>query len=172
MRKIIVVPYDENWKAEFGQIKAELIAALENCAVAIEHVGSTSVEGLAAKPIIDIDIIIKDYNYFETVKNKLFEIGYTYEGDLGVKDRHAFKYSDKLHLMKHHLYVCPEYSEELHRHIKFRDYLRSHPEDRDWYGEVKILAAKHYPEDIDSYMKAKHPCVREIFGKCGIYYGG
>jgi GrpB-like predicted nucleotidyltransferase (UPF0157 family) len=70
--------------------------------------------------------------------------------------------------MKHHLYVCPEYSEELKRHITFRDYLRSHPEDRDWYGSVKILAAKHYPEDIDSYMIAKHPCVREIFSKCGI----
>ena len=168
MKKVIVVPYDGKWKIEFERIKKELLLALDNCIIAIEHVGSTSVEGLAAKPIIDIDIIIKDYNYFEAVKNKLFEIGYEYEGDLGRKDRHAFKYDDKPHLMKHHLYVCPEYSEELNRHIKFRDYLRTNPKDRDWYGEIKMLAAKYYPEDIDGYMKAKLPCGHEILRKCGL----
>jgi len=168
MRKVIVEPYNPNWKLEFEKIKQELDEALKNNIISIEHVGSTSIEGLAAKPVIDIDIVMKDYNSFETVKNILESIGYIHEGDLGVKERHAFKYSDKPHLMKHHLYVCPEYSEELKRHITFRDYLRSHPEDRDWYGSVKTLAAKYYPEDIDSYMKAKNPCVREIFGKCGL----
>lgn len=165
MKRVIVVPYDEKWKLEFEKIKAELSKALDDYAVAIEHVGSTSVEGLAAKPVIDIDVIIRDYNSFETVKAKLAQIGYTHEGDLGIKDRQAFKYEDKPHLMKHHLYVCPEYSEELKRHIAFRDYLRSHPEDRDWYGAVKILAARHYPEDIDSYMIVKSPCVAEIISK-------
>ena len=168
MRKIIVVPYDPNWKTEFERIKGELVQALKNNIITVEHVGSTSVEGLAAKPIIDIDIVIKDYNSFETVKNILESIGYTHNGDQGVKERHAFKYSDKPHLTAHHLYACPEYSQELKRHIAFRDYLRMHPEDRDWYGSVKMLAAKHYPEDIDSYMIAKNPCVREIFCKCGL----
>jgi len=166
MKKVLVVPYDEKWKQEFEHIKAELLCSLANYVIAIEHVGSTSVEGLAAKPIIDIDVIIKDYNFFERVKEKLSQIGYIYEGDLGIKDRQAFKYEEKPHLMKHHLYVCPEYSEELKRHIAFRDYLRSHSEDRDWYGAVKILAAKRYPEDINSYMIAKSPCALEIIHKC------
>ena len=108
------------------------------------------------------------------MKNLLESIGYSHEGDLRVKERHAFTYpeygTDNPHLMTHHLYVCPEYSEELKRHIIFRDYLRLHPGDRDWYGSVKTLAAKYYPEDIDAYMTAKHPCVREIFCKCGIVY--
>lgn len=168
MKKVIVVPYDEKWKMEFERIKEELIAVLENHVIAIEHIGSTSVEGLAAKPIIDIDIVMKDYNSFEDVKNGLAHIGYIHEGDLGRKDRHAFKYEEKLHLMKHHLYVCPEYSDELKRHLAFRDYLRSHSDDRDWYGSVKILAAKYYPEDIDGYMKAKFPCGQEILRKCGL----
>ena len=168
MRRVIVVEYDPNWKLEFEKIRDELADVLKDNVISIEHVGSTSVEGLAAKPIIDIDIVIKDYNSFETVKNLLASIGYKHNGDQGVKERHAFKYGDKPHLMTHHLYVCPEYSEELKRHITFRDYLRSHPQDRDWYGSVKTLAAKYYPEDIDSYIIAKHPCVREIFGKCGI----
>ena len=85
---------------------------------------------------------------------------------MGIKDRQAFKYENKPHLMKHHLYICPEYSEELKKHIAFRDYLRLHSEDRDWYGKVKILAAKCYPENIDSYMIAKNPCVVEIINRC------
>lgn len=167
MKKVVVVPYDEIWKTEFEKIKVDLLKVLENDVLAIEHVGSTSVEGLAAKPVIDIDIIIKDYNSFELVKSKLASIGYIHEGDMGIKDRQAFKYTDKPQFMKHHLYVCPEYSEELKRHIAFRNYLRDHKEDRDWYAKVKILAAKYYPEDIDSYMKAKKPCGAEILKKCG-----
>jgi len=168
MKKVIVTPYDEKWKQEFERIKEELLTVLNNYIIAIEHIGSTSVEGLAAKPIIDIDIIIKDYNSFETIKEKLDQVGYTHEGDLGIKDRQAFKYVDKPHLMKHNLYVCPEYSEELKRHIAFRDYLRHNSKDRDWYGSVKILAAKHYPEDINSYMIAKSPCAVEIINRCGL----
>ena len=170
MRKVIVELYNPDWKLEFEKIRDELAEVLKDSVISIEHVGSTSVEGLSAKPVIDIDIVMKDYNFFETVKNLLGTIGYLHEGDLGVKERHAFKYSDKPHLMRHHLYVCPEYSAELKRHIIFRDWLRSHPDDRDWYGSVKILAAKYYPEDIDSYMIAKNPCVKEIFGKCGLDY--
>lgn len=86
---------------------------------------------------------------------------------MGIKDRQAFKYDNKPNLMKDHLYVCPEYSEEIKRHIAFRDYLRIHNIDRDWYGEVKLLAAKYYPEDIDGYMKAKNPCATEILLRCG-----
>ena len=165
MKKVIVMPYDETWKTEYEKIKEELEKELKEHIIGIEHVGSTSVEGLAAKPVIDIDIIIKDYNSFEALKAKLIEMGYTHEGDMGIKDRQAFKYSEKPHLMKHHLYVCPEYSAELKRHVAFRDYLRTHQEDREWYGSVKLLAAKHYPEDIERYMIAKHPCVEEILSK-------
>ena len=165
--KVIVVPYDSNWKQAFERIKQELLSALHNHIITIEHIGSTSVEGLAAKPVIDLNIIIKDYNAFELVKEKLTGLGYTHNGDQGIKDRHAFKYEDKPHLMRHHLYVCPEYSEELKRQLIFRDYLRTNSIDRDWYSAVKMLAAKHYPEDISSYMIAKHPCVREILERCG-----
>ena len=165
MKKVVVLPYDDKWKEEYTRIKTELLSALGDSILAIEHIGSTSVEGLAAKPVIDIDVMIKDYNVFETVKKRLSDIGYRHEGDLGVKDRQAFKYNNNPHLMKHNLYVCPEYSEELNRHLAFRNYLRNHPEDRDWYGSVKMLAAKRYPDDIDRYMIAKSPCAVEIINR-------
>jgi len=168
MKKVVVVPYDEKWKTEFERIKEELLVVLEKYIIAIEHVGSTSVKGLAAKPVIDIDVIMKDYNSFEDIKSRLAEIGYEHEGDLGIKDRQAFKYDNKPHLMIHHLYVCPAYSEELKRHIAFRDYLRQNLNDRDWYGEVKMLAAERYPDDINSYMIAKSPCAAAIINRCAL----
>lgn len=166
MKRVIVVPYDASWKTEFEKIKEELLYALGKLAMAIEHVGSTAVEELAAKPIIDIDVVMQNYNDFEMVKDALGRIGYTHEGDLGIKDRQAFKYADKSHLHKHHLYVCPAYSKELKRHLSFRDYLRRNPTDRDWYASVKIMAAQQHPEDIEGYIAAKSPCIEEIYRKC------
>ena len=166
--KVIVVPYDKAWKNDFEEIKKELESAIGDIVIGIEHVGSTSVEGLSAKPCIDIDVIIKDYTVFDVVVRRLNERGYIHEGDLGIKDREAFKYSDKDHLRKHHLYVCPQYSEELRRHITFRDFLRSNAEAAKKYGEVKALAASLFPDDIDKYIQYKSPCIEELYKACGI----
>lgn len=109
-KHVIVETYNEMWTTEFEKIKAEIESVLANLCIGIEHVGSTSVVGLSAKPIIDIDIVIEDYLVFPEVIKKLNSIGYIHEGDLGIKDREAFKYVDKPHLQQHHLYVCPKYS--------------------------------------------------------------
>lgn len=134
----------------------------------IEHIGSTSVEGMSAKPCIDIDVIIKDYSVFDEIVRRLGAIGYIHEGNLGIKDREAFKYADKPHLTMHHLYVCPQYSEELRRHITFRDFLRHDPEAVKEYSLVKEKAAGSYPNDIDQYMEYKSWCIEELYKKCGL----
>ena len=167
-RKVNVLPYDNSWQSDFEKIKNEIEYTLGDLAIGIEHVGSTSVEGMSAKPCIDLDVIIKDYSVFDAVVRKLESIGYIHEGDFGIKDREAFKYSNKPHLKTHHLYVCPQYSEELHRHMSFRDYLRSNPEAVRKYSSVKETAAKLFPEDIDKYIEYKSPCIEEIYGLCGL----
>ena len=136
---VVVLPYDEAWKKDFEEIKAELMAVLDGLVLSVEHVGSTSVPGLAAKPIIDIDVIIEDTDCFEKVKTALETIGYQHEGDLGIPGREAFKYHGKEHLRKHHLYVCAKDSDELKRHLSFRDYLRTHPEAVKEYGRIKLM---------------------------------
>ena len=163
-----VVPYNESWKTAFEDIRREIENVLDELIIGIEHVGSTSVEGLSAKPCIDLDIVIKDYSVFDAVAIKLESIGYIHEGNLGISDREAFKYFDKLHLMQHHLYVCPQYSEELHRHITFRDFLRSNPEAAKKYGTVKEEAARLFPDDIDKYIEYKSPCIQELYEMCGL----
>jgi GrpB-like predicted nucleotidyltransferase (UPF0157 family) len=167
-KNVIVVPYDFNWNHEFQTIKLQLEKILQNSVIAIEHVGSTSVEGLSAKPILDIDVVIENQDRFEDVKSELESLGYYHEGDLGVKDREAFGYTDKQEFMTHHLYVCTQNSEELRRHIAFREYLKSHPEDREKYSEIKAQAAKMYPTDIDRYIETKGPYIAEIYKKIGI----
>ena len=166
--KVIVMPYDKEWQTDFEKIKNELENAIGDMVIAIEHVGSTSVQGMSAKPCIDIDVVIKDYSVFDIIVGKLADIGYIHEGDLGIKDREAFKYTDKPHLQSHHLYVCPQYSAELHRHITFRDYLRTHPEAANEYSKVKEKAAQLFPDDIDSYIEFKSPCIAKLYKLCGL----
>ena len=167
-KKVIVLPYDAAWKTAFEDIKREIQYALADLIIGIEHVGSTSVEGLSAKPCIDIDIIIQDYTAFDKIVKKLANIGYVHEGNLGIENREAFRYSNKPHLMTHHLYVCPQNSKELHRHIAFRDYLRNNPEAARQYGQIKETAAQLFPDDIDQYMAYKSPCIAELYKKCGL----
>ncbi|MDD6835357.1 MAG: GrpB family protein [Solobacterium sp.] len=167
-KHVVVLPYDEQWKHDFLQIKAELANVLGQLAMEIEHVGSTSVQGLSAKPIIDIDIVIKDYNELEKVISALGKIGYQHEGNLGITGREAFGYDGKEHLCKHHLYVCPEDSPELKRHIAFRDYLQTHPDAVQEYSRIKEEGAQLFPDDIDRYIEHKSPFIEKIYAEIGI----
>lgn len=167
-KSVVVLPYDEHWELAFIQIKDEIQEALGSLALSIEHVGSTSVRGLSAKPIIDIDVVIKDYSLFDAVVRALGEIGYHHEGDLGITAREAFKYSGKEHLQKHHLYVCPQDSAELKRHVAFRNYLRANPEAVREYSRIKVEGAMLYPNDIEKYIQHKSPFIEKIYREIGI----
>ena len=167
-RHVVVLPYDSQWKQDFLKIKDELADALGQLALDIEHVGSTSVPGLPAKPIIDIDVVIEDYSMLNQVIHALEKIGYHHEGDMGIEGREAFGYDGKEHLRNHHLYVCPRDSAELHRHIAFRDYLRSHPEAVREYGRIKEEGARLYPFDIDGYIEYKTSCIEKIYAEIGL----
>lgn len=164
---IVVIPYNPDWVEEFKKIENELLVAIQHDIVSIEHVGSTSVEGLHAKPIIDIDIVVEN-DKFSIVKQRLKEIDYEHVGDLGIVSREAFSYKNKEHLMEHHLYVCTKESSELKRHITFRNYLRLHADERDRYGKIKIEMAKKFPHDIDNYLLGKESVILDIYKKCGL----
>lgn len=167
-RKVVVLPYDEKWETDFEKIKKEIELAIGELIIGIEHVGSTSVKGMMAKPCIDIDVIIEDYLVFDKVVESLARIGYYHEGNLGIENREAFAYTDKPHLALHHLYVCPKDSLELKRHLTFRDFLRNNQDAVLKYSLVKEEAAKLYPSDIDKYIEYKTPCIKELYKICGL----
>ena len=166
--KVVVLPYDKEWKIAFQEIKHELEQAVAELIIGIEHIGSTAVEGMSAKPCIDMDLVIRDHAAFDEVAARLAAIGYVHEGDLGIPDREAFAYSNKPHLYKHHLYVCPQHSAELHRHVVFREFLKVTPEAVQQYSAVKEEAARLFPDDIDEYIRYKAPCIEELYRQCGL----
>jgi GrpB-like predicted nucleotidyltransferase (UPF0157 family) len=167
-KRVVVLPYSAQWALDFAQIRDELRQALGPLALRIEHVGSTSVRGLSAKPIIDIDVVIKDYSVFDAVVHVMEEIGYHHEGDLGITGREAFTYRGKEHLQKHHLYVCPQDSAELRRHIAFRNYLSIHPEAVREYSRIKEEGAALYPNDIEKYIQHKSPFIEKIYREISV----
>ena len=121
------------------------------------------------------DLADSMYVSLSTVKNDLKEViyllenhGYIYEGDLGLKDREAFRYEGKEHLRTHHLYVCPQDSKELKRHLAFRNYLRKHPNTVKEYGKIKKEAAKLYPNDIEKYCMYKSQIIEKIYKEIGL----
>lgn len=167
-KRVVVEPYDEAWKKDFAAIRDELDTVLKGLVLRIEHVGSTSVEGLSAKPVIDIDVVIGDRSILPEVISALESIGYSHEGDLGIPGREAFKYEGKDHLKKHHLYVCAQDAEELKRHITFRDYLRSDPDAVAEYSRIKEEGARLYPDDIDKYIEHKSPFIESVYKQIGL----
>lgn len=167
-KHVVVLTYDEQWKQDFLKIKAEILPLLEEIIIGIEHIGSTSVQGLSAKPIIDIDVVIKDNTFMKSVISALEKIGYQHEGNLGIVGREAFKYDGKEHLRKHHLYVCPIDSLELKRHIGFREYLRTNTDAILEYSLIKEKGAKLYPNDIESYIAYKAPFIEKICAEIGL----
>ena len=164
-KSVVVEKWNPKWKDEFERIVDSLGEDIIYNSVKIEHVGSTSVEGLSAKPIIDLDIVIEN-DKFEIIKRLLNDKGYKHEGDLGIEGREAFSYSGKEELMTHHLYVCPKDSKELFKHITFRDFLENNPALAAEYSKVKEQAAVLYPDDIDKYMEFKSEIIEKIYKKC------
>ena len=135
-KRVVVEKWNPQWKDEYEKIVASLGKDIIYNSIKIEHVGSTSVEGLSAKPVIDLDIVIEK-DKFAIIKELLNKKGYEHEGDLGIEGREAFSYSGKEELMTHHLYVCPKDSKELFKHITFRNFLKNNPALAAEYSKVK-----------------------------------
>ena len=166
MSKIIVLPYNLDWANQFLELKNIIWPKVLGVALSIEHVGSTSVPGLAAKPIIDIDIVIPDMSFLPKIIDGLATIGYEHRGNLGIQDRESFK--SKQSLIKNNLYVCPKDSVALRNHICLRDTLRSDPQLRDEYALLKQELALKFAESIDEYIEGKTDFILKILKKNGL----
>lgn len=164
-RIIEVVPYTLEWKFEFEKIKAMIKNYIGDLIISIEHVGSTSVEGLSAKPIIDIDVVMDTYDVLPMIKRRLEQAGFEHEGNLGKEGREAFRRNFDDEFMKYHLYVCPKDGQGYLEHIAFRDYLRSNDTARREYESLKISLGHTFKDDIDSYVNGKTQFVDSILKK-------
>ncbi|WP_130807882.1 GrpB family protein [Senegalia massiliensis] len=171
MRKIIVEPYNPKWKEEFNKAKCFYENLLENINMKVEHVGSTSVEGLWAKPILDIDIIIENKEDSKKSIELLESVGYKHIGNLGIEGRQMLKYdpnNPKITWMEHHLYVCMKDSENLINHLLLRNHLRNNKQSVELYSKLKRKLADKYTNDIDSYIEGKTELITSILKSEGM----
>jgi GrpB-like predicted nucleotidyltransferase (UPF0157 family) len=150
---VIVMDYDPHWPNLFEELRVPVVAELRDLVVIVEHVGSTAVPGLAAKPIIDMDVVVPSVADIPEAIARLAILGYVRRGDLGITGRESF--ISPAGKPRHHLYVCALGSEELRRHRTFRDYLLTHPDDARAYGALKKAAALRFAEDRAAYTEAK-----------------
>ena len=157
---LIIKAYDPQWPIRFEELRIKFSELLGNMVSAIEHVGSTSVPGLAAKPIIDLDVLLVSAAYWPETIRRLATLGYEHEGDLGIVGREAFRTPPKL--FAHHLYVCLPNCEEFRRHILLRDYLRSHPAELSAYSNLKWDLFARFANDRAAYIQAKADFVTKL----------
>jgi len=136
---------------------------VRDIAVGIEHVGSTAVPGLAAKPVIDLDIVIPSQQELPLMVVRLAGLGYEYLGNLGIQDREAFSMPENQ--PAHNLYVCPRDSVALRNHITLRDHLRVNPSDVVAYALLKNQLAEHFAHDIHRYVEGKSDFILSILAQ-------
>lgn len=165
MRPINIVDYDPSWPDLFERLRSHVWPVVRECALSIEHVGSTSVPGLAAKPIIDMTVVVETRADVPTAIGRLATLGYVHRGDLGIKEREAF--DAPADLPDHHLYVCPAGALSLHNHIAVRDYLRAHPDVAREYGELKRQLAETFQDDVDRYVAGKTAFIVDVLREAG-----
>jgi len=165
-KPIEVVDYDSSWPVLFAEI-AERVQTVfvGGPLVSVEHVGSTAVPGLSAKPIIDVDVVIPSRADLPDAITRLATLGYKHQGDLGITSREAFR--SPTDAPPQNLYVCAEDSPELRRHLAFRDYLRADPNEARRYGQLKQQLAARHVADIDAYVNGKADFVKSVLEKAG-----
>jgi GrpB-like predicted nucleotidyltransferase (UPF0157 family) len=175
MKKLVLEDHNPQWAGQFLQLKNIYTSHLGPEIASVEHVGSTSIPGIKAKPILDIDIIVDDPARLPIVIHRLGELGYLHLGDLGIKGREAFRRvttevpwtHPRQQWPQHNLYVCQRGIDSLMNHLLFRDYLRAHPEKARQYSALKETLISTVNDDIDLYVEGKAEFITGILKEVG-----
>ena len=161
-----VVPYNSEWSCWFTEITQPIWDKVGEYVVDIVHVGSTSILGMSAKPVIDIDIVVANWNTFPQIVSGLRELGYTHVGDLGITEREAFK-QEITPKYRHNLYICLEGSTAYRNHVLLKKHLNENPLDFKRYIDLKMSLAES-SIDVDQYCRSKTDLILEFLGSEGL----
>jgi GrpB-like predicted nucleotidyltransferase (UPF0157 family) len=161
-KHLIIVDYDPTWPAMFAAERDRLLAVVGDYVETVEHIGSTAVPGLVAKPVIDIiigvrNLAIADAHCIKPIKALCYEY-VRYVEEL-MPTRRYFRKSDDTGMRTHQIHLWPLDDPEYERHIVFRDYLRAHPHEADTYAEVKRDLARKF-DDVNDYADAKSALIK------------
>ena len=160
--KVEVVPHDPTWRGAFETESKQIALAITENVVAIHHIGSTAIPQIHAKPIIDILVEVKDITKIDVQSSAIEALGYEAMGEFGISGRRFFRKGNEAGIRTHHLHGFEVNSAQIERHLAFRDYMISHPEDAQQYSELKRELANKYHDNIQAYMDGKDGFIKEI----------
>ncbi len=162
---IVLAPHDPRWLSDAAEECRRIELACRPLLVRVDHIGSTSVPGLIAKPVLDLMPLVKDFEDGFGCVGPMRTLGYWYAGEFGISGRHLFvKGSPRTH----HAHVLVEGSKEARRHLAVRDVLRSNPEMAARYAALKEALASRFGDDREGYSMAKSAFMRELFERAGV----
>lgn len=164
-REVRVEAYNKQWPRLFKDEMERILPILKDEIIAAHHIGSTSIPGMWAKPIIDILLEVKDIAKIDDYNNLMNELGYEPRGELGIPGRRYFSRESPVDVRTHHIHAFQSGDHNIERHLAFKEYMIAHPEDARSYSELKKRLAKKYPRDIDSYIAGKEKFVDEMESK-------
>ena len=159
--QVTIEPYNPDWPNQARQIAIQLEQALKENLLIVEHVGSTSIPGLSAKPVIDLIPIVKDLNTLDLQQQSIKDLGYQWIGEFGITGRRFCSLTGPEGQRLVHLHFFQKDAENIRRHLAFRDYLRAHPQIAKEYEHEKKRAAALHPNDSLAYNDEKAAWVQK-----------
>ena len=164
----MVTPYNRDWPLMYEEEANKLCKIFRSEIIEIYHIGSTSVDGLIAKPVIDIMPVVRDINRISDFNTAMIDIGYEPKGENGIPGRRYFqKGGDE---RTHHIHFYEIGDSEIERHLAFRNYLRSHSYAVKKYGNLKKELSQRFPNDIEAYIRGKDQLASDIERKAMTWY--
>ena len=159
---VVIADYDPEWPVLFDAERRRLEEGLGDVAVRVEHVGSTAVPGLAAKPVIDIQVSVRSFEPFDAYARPLADLGYLFRTSDDDDPAHRFFKLEQNGVRRFHIHVCEAGGEWERRHLAFREHLRRDTVAAREYEAVKRALAARFPHDSLAYADAKTPYIRTV----------
>ncbi|ELQ6263115.1 GrpB family protein [Cronobacter malonaticus] len=159
-RQIMLEPYNPAWTAQFAEEEKRVREALGDVALAVHHIGSTSVPGLAAKPVIDMLVEVLSLDALDACNAAMQALGYTPRGEYGIPGRRYFIKGEAVRT--HHIHAFVAASDHVTRHLAFRDYLRRHDDVMQEYAQIKFAAARDSSFQSDIYSELKNDFIARV----------
>jgi GrpB-like predicted nucleotidyltransferase (UPF0157 family) len=160
--KVCLLRAHDAWAVAYERERARIVAALGEHLLDIQHVGSTSIPNVSAKPILDILIGIRDFDEATACIEPMIAIGYIYRGENGIPRRHYFVKGDP---RTHHVHMVEIGSDNWREHLRFRDLLRLNPALASEYAREKERLALVHPDNREAYQREKDKVVERILAR-------
>ena len=158
---ITVLKYDPKWKQDYQDEQKKIEDILKENALVIYHIGSTSVPGLAAKPIIDIMVAVRSLEKVDAAADAFSALGYEFLGEFGIAGRRYLRKGGDERTRQIHIFQADDWN-NIGRHLAFRQYLSTHEREREEYAKLKRELAQQFPYDIEGYCDGKEAFVRAV----------